>query len=290
MIDQPTEFLPRPINGKQERPPPLPGTSELTANEAVFCQFYAETRSLGGAMRTAYPSASGGKTHLQLWRSGAALLLRPEVAARIAEINDRLAAASVVRAIEILRDLADISQTDRNEIIKHTRHNCRNCHGVNYAYQWRDAAEFARQFDAYCLQEAQPKDTKRPKDWCPIARPDASGGFGYDRQAEPNPACPMCYGEGFGRVMIADTTKLSPAALKCIKSISEDKDGVVTVELHDKLKADDMILKMLGAYKNDGKGLPLTGAAAADGISSADMNDPREAAQAYIRMLAPPVK
>lgn len=217
-------------------------------------------------------------------------MVRPEIAARITEINDRLAAASVVRAIEILRDLADISQTDRNEIVRHTRHNCRHCHGVGYRYQWRDASELAHMLDAYGRQQAEGVDVKRGKDWTPIARPDASGGFGYDLKADPNPACPSCYGEGFAKVTIADTTKLSPAAMKCIKSISEDKDGVVTVELHDKLKADDMILKMLGAYKNDGKGLPLSGAAPLDGISTAEMNDPREAAQAYIRMLAPPVK
>lgn len=273
-----------------ELPPPLPSSVELTPQEAIFCQFYAETRSLAGAMRTAYPALVGNRTHLQLWRAGAALILRPTVAARVQEINDRLAAASVVRAIEILRDLADISQTDRNEIIKHTRHNCRHCHGAGYQYQWKDAGELARQLDAYGRQQSEGDEVKRPKGWRPIARPDASGGFGYDPMAEPHPACPHCYGEGYVRVTHADTTKLSPAALKCIKSISQDKDGIVTFELYDKLKADDMILKMLGAYKNDGKGLSLTGAAPLDGISTAEMNDPREAAQAYIRMLAPPVK
>lgn len=271
-------------------PPPLPGLRELTAQEQIFCQYYAETRSIAGAMRTAFPSTVGKQTHRQLWGNGSMIMARPEISARIMEINDRLAAASVVRAVEILRDLADISQTDRNEIIKHTRHNCRHCHGADYKYQWKDAAEFAREFDAYCRQQAEPKDTKRAKNWCPIARPDASGGFGYNVNADPAPGCPMCYGEGFVKVTIADTTKLSPAALKCIKSISQDKDGVVTLELYDKLKADDMILKMLGAYKNDGKGLSLTGNAPLDGISAAEMNDPREAAQAYIRMLAPPVK
>jgi phage terminase small subunit len=277
-----TDFLPGNVDI-----PPIPSPAKLTPQEAIFCQFYAETRSVAGAMRTAYPGMTKGKTHLQLWRAGAAMMARPEVTARIQETQDRLAAASVVRAIEIMRDLADIATTDINEIVRHTRHNCRHCNGVNHAYQWRDAAEFARQFDAYCRQEAEPKDTKRPKDWCPIARPDAAGGFGYEMQAEPNPACPHCYGEGFAKVTITDTTKLSPAAQKCIKGIKQDKDGVVTIETHDQLKAYDMLLKMLGAYKNDGKGLPLTGSAPLDGISTAELNDPREAAQAYIRMLAP---
>jgi phage terminase small subunit len=192
-------------------------------------------------------------------------------------VQERLAAAGVMKAIEVLQDLADIVNTDPNEIVRHVKDNCRNCRGKDYAYQWIDAAEFARALDAY----GRDKTGLLPM-------PVVAGGFGYEPRREPNHACPFCYGEGTQRVIIADTTKLSPKALKLIKNIKQDRHGVITVELYDKMQARDMILKMLGAYKADGKGLPLTGQGALDGISNADLQDPRLAADAYIRMLAAP--
>jgi hypothetical protein len=279
----PVEILPRvPL-------PVMVGERELTPREVVFAQFYAESRSLVSAYKASHDVAPGA-AYRSIWSSAAAVLARDHVNKRVAEIQDRLATAGIARAIDILRDLADIVTTDTNEIVRVQKYNCRHCNGTAYGMQWRDAGEFAQALDAYNAQVTLiAVGGKIPKGER-MTLPTCSGGFGYDWQLPPNPTCPTCFGNGIERTIIADTTKLSPAALKCIKNIKQDKDGVITVELYDKQQARDMMLKMLGAYKNDGKGLPLTGAAPLDGISLAEQADPRLAADAYIRMLNPPTK
>lgn len=261
-----------------ERPPPTDvGLRELTPQQAVFAQWYAETRSLVTAYKAAY-NVGESTMYRTMWQAAAQIAEIPAVAKRVEEIADRLAASGIVRAIEVLRDLVDMVNTDPEELVKHVKYNCRSCRGVDYKHQWIDAAEFARSLDAWAMSKM--------KDLTPM--PSAAGGFGFVPRAAPLPECPACFGEGVERVILADTTKLSPGARKLLKGIKQDRFGVITFELHDKMQARDMILKMLGAYKADGKGLPLTGQGALDGISNADMADPRLAADAYIRMLAAP--
>lgn len=279
------EILPR-----DEGATGLPEAKLCTEQEAIFAQWYAETRSLVGAYRFAY-NISNASNYRSVWSAAARVAERPHVAKRIAENVERLTANGVIRAISILQDLADIIETDINEIVRHTIHACRHCNGRDYAYQWHDASEFAREMDRYTAQQRRLREgTRIPKAEALINLPSASGGFGYDHTASPNPTCPHCLGQGYGEVTLADTTKLSPKALKSIKSISKDHHGIVKYELYDKNEARDMALKILGAYKSDGKGLPLGGQAPLDGISTLEASDPRAAADAYVRMLSAPPK
>lgn len=256
----------------------------LTPREAVFAQWYAETRSLITAYKQSHETTPDA-TYATLWNRARHIFDRPHVNARIVEIADRLAAAGVKRAIDILQDLADIADQDTNELVRHVFYCCRHCHGLEGAYQWRDAIEFGRALEAFNGQQgrALARGEKR------LELPSAVGGFGFNHMESSNPACPSCYGEGHSRVVIADTTTLSPKARKSIKAIKQDKDGIVTIELYDKQQARDMIVKMLGGYKNDGKGLTLLGTKPEDGIS-VDPSNPRQVQDSYLAMLAAPAK
>src|SRR6185369_12926962 len=87
--------------------------------------------------------------------------------------------------------------------------------------------------------------------------PDASGGFGWHGRKPPNPLCPYCYGEGVEHTHIADTSKISTKARKLIKSISNNRYGEITIEMHDQQKARESLARCMGAF-NDKLILPKT--------------------------------
>ena len=156
---------------------------------------------------------------------------------------------------------------------------------MDFKFQYVDAAELARAFDQYRVALAAYTNYDGPVKGRP-ARPsppaDASGGFGYDRRAEPNPACPVCYGDGQLHTTLMDTTKLSAQALKLYKGIKVKGDGSIEVLMHDQMQARDMIIKMLGAYKEVGKGLHGAEPVAA---VLAETASPEETQRAYLRMI-----
>jgi phage terminase small subunit len=162
------------------------------------------------------------------------------------ERDERIApviAANVQKAAEGAafgqRDLfqrwVDQLAIDPDEIISHRRTCCRYCHGVNYAYQWREA-DYAAAVSAAVARNQMP--------------PDAAGGFGFNATLDPMPHCPQCDGEGAGHVRIADTRRLSPGARQMIKKIKQSADGSIEVELHDPKRTEEMLAKTLGMFKD----------------------------------------
>ena len=100
--------------------------------------------------------------------------------------------------------------------------------------------------DAYMKDQA----SKPKKGKAPLVMPDPSGGFGFDMRADPAPECPHCLGDGWTRVTPMDTTKLSPQARKLFKGVKQKGDGSIEILMHDQMEARDMLIKMLGAYKD----------------------------------------
>jgi len=174
-----------------------------------------------------------------IWNSAAAYARTPNVAARLRELNIERSKNSLMAAQELVNDWVDIARCDPNEIVRYVHENCRHCRGVNFAYQWRDMQEW---IDA-CAKNAEMIPPKAP--------PDFSGGFGFNSQLEPNGACPHCYGDGIGRTIIADTTKLTGAARKLFKGVRTDRFGATEVLLHDQEAARQSLGKAMRLLGND---------------------------------------
>lgn len=271
-------------------PPRVPSANKtldpLTVRENIFAQWFVETRNVMQAYRQAYDVPPHLKS-AQVYREACDVLRRPHVTAKCREMQDELNAQTIVRAVEILQDCVDIYTADPNELVKLERYNCRNCNGAGFRYQWRDALELAAAMDAYGRSLAEynafkpSKGAKRPPR--PGVPPDASGGFGYDHKAEVHTACPQCYGEGIVRSVVQDTTKLSPRARKLYKGVEVKANGEVKVLMHDQMQARDMAVKMLGAYKDTGKGGSLGGTNEPKFIDEGVT--PEAAQQAYLRLV-----
>jgi hypothetical protein len=81
---------------------------------------------------------------------------------------------------------------------------------------------------------------------------DEQGGEGFDLRKPPNTECPVCAGDGAGRVVIKDTRNLSRAAAALYVSVKEGKDGI-EVKMHDKTTMVDKMFRYHGLYEADNK-------------------------------------
>jgi phage terminase small subunit len=165
--------------------------------------------------------------------------LREQYAARAHRVE--------LRQDDVVRELQAIMSVDPNEIVSFRRECCRHCWGKGHAYQFRTKRELdsTRRAHAKDLRAAQKAEIPEP-DW-PVF--DASGGLGFDPSREPSAECPECNGAGFGRVFIADTRRLSPAAKSLYAGVKHTKDGI-EVRLHSKEKAIELVMRHLGMLKD----------------------------------------
>jgi len=134
---------------------------------------------------------------------------------------------------EIIDHLTRIAFSDVNEIMQYRRNNCRHCWGLNFNYQWNEQV-----YNVKCSQALQRGEPA----------PDSSGGFGYSPTRPPNPECPVCGGEGHGRVYLADTRNLSENGKRLYAGVKENKLGV-EILIKDQTRALENLAKILGAFK-----------------------------------------
>jgi phage terminase small subunit len=213
----------------------------------TFCGHFVETRNKLQAYRMAF-IVDETKTAAWVRQQADALMRDPYVLRRIQELRDEAAALTLVSITELFQQWHDIAVADPNDIVAHVRTCCRFCHGVSHAYQWQDAAEYAA---AVGQAETDAKMEKRDTRY-----PDMSGGFGFHAMRDPVSTCPACYGQGHGRVHIADTRRLEGPARRLYAGAKEKADGSIEVLLHDQQKARESLAKCLGALKE--AGIPIT--------------------------------
>ena len=213
-----------------------------------------------------------------VWRAACGLAQNSKVAARIAELRADANLRTVTSVEEMLRWYYDVATADPNEIVCRVQLNCRHCHGDGFGYQWRDAKEYAEACDAVLQKNATlPARYTGPRE----ALPNCDGGFGFVGNAEPNPLCPWCFGQGVGETRIADTTKLTGKARRLYKGIKETRNGV-EVLLHDQKAAADSIVSILGGFKAWQPAAPP----APPGAGHINTTDPAEAAKAYLSLVS----
>lgn len=201
----------------------------LSAREEAFCaEYLIDLNASQAAIRAGYKASASTVT-------STALMKRPAVAARIAELKQARAQRVEMQADDVVKRLVQIVTADARLLTSHRIGACRYCHGIDHLFQWRTQ----REFDEACA-EASRKDK---------APPDCSGGFGYRRTAAPNPDCPECDGLGAPYTHFADTNSLPPEVAVLFEGVKETRNGI-EFKMADKGKALDRLADHLGIRSN----------------------------------------
>lgn len=152
-----------------------------------------------------------------------------------ARVRDR----ANITAADVLKMWMDAATADPKKVVS-TRHlNCRHCWGLGHDYQW-GAREYAKACDEVTRHNAAAKKGAPQREM-----PDCSGGFGWKFNADPNPACPECQGEGIENIRVADMSTLTGAEARLIASVKQGANGI-EVKFRDQEKARDHLASYLG--------------------------------------------
>lgn len=209
---------------------------------------------------------------------------KPEVSQAIQQLLDEQRASMRFGLAELQQHWVDVILADPNELTKHRRVNCRHCWGTKHKYQWRDQNEYAAKVAEALDHNAKIEEKGNRSRAKPVAIPDSDGGFGFNRTRSPHPDCSVCAGEGEGDVYIGDTSKLSERGKALYAGVKVTRDGI-QILMQDKQKAQDMLARTLGAFKDN---VQLTGPGGGP-IAATNIpmpQDPIEAARLYQQIVS----
>lgn len=222
----------------------------LSEREARFVM----EMSVDGNASAAYIRA--GYSPKQANANAARLNAKDSIQAALARVRAKVAERAGFTAEEALQMAADILRADTRELVEYKVGCCRYCHGDGHRYQ-RTAGEMAVAREKHNAQVARRQERNRDYEDPGF---DEQGGEGFDIRREPNAACPVCGGDGEGKVVIKDTRKVSKAAAALYAGVKEGKDGI-EVKFHDKATMLEKMFRYHGLYEVDNK---QKSAAAAD--------------------------
>ncbi|PHZ53069.1 hypothetical protein CK478_02385 [Enterobacter hormaechei] len=148
----------------------------LTAQQRLFvAEYLKDGNATQAAIRAGYSKKSAEQIGYQL-------LQKTSVAQAIAQQQKASIARTLGGADEVLAQMWQLATFDANQLSQYRRGACRYCWGFGHQYQWRDMVEFEEK-----RLEALERKSREPAD---------VGGYSYDHNREPNPACPRCNGDG----------------------------------------------------------------------------------------------
>lgn len=209
----------------------------ITERQKSFCmQYLIDGNGTQAAIRAGYSPGSAKVT-------ASRMLTKANVRAYLSELQAGVVARFEADADTVLERLWGIATADVNELVAWRVWNCRYCHGTGHLFQWRTQRELEAAQAAFDAARANGKPTATP------SRPDDRGGFGFRGNVAPNPDCPECDGLGVGRVVMGDTTRLSPEALLLYNGIRVGADGQVQILLADRSRALVQIARILGMFQ-----------------------------------------
>lgn len=156
---------------------------------------------------------------------------KPHIYAAIQEAMENRSKELHIEARDVLRMWWTIAQADPRELIKYKRGACRHCWGEGFSYQFVDGDEYAIHLTKAAAGKAE----------IPKHEPT----FGYTMNKKPNPKCPHCAGDGHGRVVVEDTSTLSPEAAMLYEGVQVGKDGI-RVHMRNRSEALLNIAKHIG--------------------------------------------
>lgn len=197
-----------------------------------FVDEYARSKNkVEAAIRAGAPRRSASE-----WANHA--LDDPRVQTAIEERLQAIADAANVDAVWALQQWVQLATADPSLIAHVRRVNCRYCHGVGHQYQWT-SREYT-EASAKALSEG-------------LMPPSCSGGLGFEFNADPDPDCPECLGEGVGHLHINDTRFLTGPERLLVAGIKQTRDGI-EVKFRDQDGALKVITEYLGMLVKRGEG------------------------------------
>jgi phage terminase small subunit len=214
--------------------------SGLTDLEDRFCVEYLVDLNASQAYMRASPGAKNASARVQASR----LLARPNIQSRIAHLREELAKKTGATPERLITEAWHMVLADPRELMEYRVGCCRYCHGKGFLWQRTDAefkADKARHAKEW--KEATPDERKK------LGEFDDKGGSGYNIKREPHAECPMCGGEGEGRVVLHDTRNVSPAALSLLAGVKVTEKGT-EIKVHDKHEAMNKLMRHFGLYND----------------------------------------
>jgi phage terminase small subunit len=180
--------------------------------------------------------------------NAARLIAKDSIQAATAHVRAKIAERTGYTAQEALQFVADVLRADTRELVEYKVSCCRYCYGDRHLYQ-RTAGEMDRDREKHdAMVERRMERNVAYED----PGFDEKGGEGFDLRKPPNTECPVCAGDGAGRVVIKDTSKLSGPAAALFAGVKEGKDGI-EVKMHDKTTMVDKMFRYHGLYEADNK-------------------------------------
>lgn len=140
----------------------------------------------------------------------------------------------------VLEVIFDTAFADARDLVEYRYFCCRYCHGKDFKYQFtpRGMADRKREH-AELVAQAKAAKTKAPGKF------DEEGGLGFNKWLPPHPDCPECSGTGHERIVIKDTSNLSPAAMRLFGGVKPTKEGP-EVKVKDQLPYIEMLARLYG--------------------------------------------
>lgn len=195
---------------------------KLSAKVKRFiAEYLKDNNATAAAARAGYSDPNYGRQ----------LIANPNVAQAIAQQQKASIMRTLGSADEVLAQMWQLATFDANQLSQYRRGACRYCWGFAHHYQWRDAVEFEEK-----RLEAAERDRREPED---------SGGYGYDHNREPNPACPRCNGDGIGQPYFPDTRKLPQVSRLAYSGVKVGKNGVEITAI-SRERMFEAVMKRLG--------------------------------------------
>lgn len=224
---------------KQAPSPPTcnPVTPEeygLSEQQGLFADLIVQGRNRAEAYAEAgYSDAGHG-----LYSNASRLMRNDKVRRYIHALRNERQKRYAVELDDLITQLTAIVNADPNALSQYRRVNCRYCWGEGHKYQWRDIEE---QLQA----EKRAELDKKPP-------PDVSGGVGFVDNADPNPECPRCLGEGKGEAFYPDTRDIEGDERYLLQGVKVTMNGVQII-IADKDAARRELARLLAVRGADAR-------------------------------------
>ncbi len=216
---------------------------KLTPKQLRFvAEYLVDLNGTQAAIRAGYSAKTAEQMAYQLLQKTS---VKKAISAARKDQQDR----TEITADRVLREAWNILTADARELVQVKVGCCRHCWGEGHRYQ-RTVAEYNHDHAEWLAKQSA---CKVQEDF------EEQGGIGYTPLRAPHPECPECCGDGYSRVVLADTRKISPAAAALYAGAEQTKYGLKVV-MHDKVAAMEKLFKHLGLYEKDNeqKSDPLT--------------------------------
>jgi hypothetical protein len=191
--------------------------SALSDKHERFCQeLLSNGGNLGDAYRAVYPAAG---SQVAVWNNACRLRARPDVRARLRELQAIAAQGAVVNVQQQIAELAALASVDTTEIqpIIHTP--CAACHRLH-------DAELAGAIQSHLEGRGPMPDSTTP--------------------TMPHPDCTDS--KAHIRVEIRPMSEWSPAQRRLYDGVEFAKDGTPRLVLRDRNQLQDQVNRLLGGY------------------------------------------